>query len=118
MSYFETITQGAPQSSVLGSLLFLIYTNNIETSPLEVTLRLQSHTLNHVIHPLKTGWTKSTYKNLYQEPRARKKYSAKYLGVYSDEWLSWEKHIEYTNNTLYIGIGILKKNKHYVQKYY
>ena len=39
---------------------------------------------------------------------------AKYLGVYIDNKLSWQKHIQETNNKINKGIGILKIMRHYL----
>ena len=41
---------------------------------------------------------------------------AKYLGVYFDDKLTWEHHINYTNKKLSRGIGILAKMRHYVSE--
>ena len=41
---------------------------------------------------------------------------AKYLGVYFDDKLTWEHHINYTNKRLSRGIGILAKMRHYVSE--
>ena len=41
---------------------------------------------------------------------------AKYLGVYIDNKLSWQKHIQETNNKINKGIGILKIMRHYLQE--
>ena len=44
------------------------------------------------------------------------KETAKYLGVYFDKKLSWNKHIQYTNSKISRGLGILSKVRNYVQE--
>ena len=41
---------------------------------------------------------------------------AKYLGLYFDNRLSWNKHVQYTNSKISRGLGILKKIRNYVQE--
>ena len=42
--------------------------------------------------------------------------TAKYLGIYSDKNLTWNKHIEYINCKLNRGIGVLQKIRKFVQE--
>ena len=44
------------------------------------------------------------------------KETAKYLGVYFDKKLSWNKHIQYTNSKISRSLGILSKVRNYVQE--
>ena len=44
------------------------------------------------------------------------KETAKYLGVYFDKRLSWNKHIQYTNSKISRGLGILRKVRNYLQE--
>ena len=54
--------------------------------------------------------------NIYLDGEQLKpKEYAKYLGVYIDNKLSWQKHIQETNNKINKGIGILKIMRHYLQ---
>ena len=41
---------------------------------------------------------------------------AKYLGLYCDKMLSWNKHIQYANRKISRGLGMLRKVKNYVQE--
>ena len=58
----------------------------------------------------------STVKICIGNNELEQKDSAKYLGVYFDKKLSWDKQIDYTNNKLNRGIGTLKKLRKYVQE--
>ena len=40
----------------------------------------------------------------------------KYLGIYFDKNLTWNKHIEYINCKLNRGIGVLRKIRKFVQE--
>ena len=54
--------------------------------------------------------------NIYLDGEQLKpKEYAKYVGVYIDNKLSWQKHIQETNNKINKGIGILKIIRHYIQ---
>ena len=44
------------------------------------------------------------------------KNSSKYLGIYFDKRLSWDTHIDYINNEINRGIGIIKKIRYFVKK--
>ena len=55
--------------------------------------------------------------NIYIENQILKpKDTTKYLGVYIDKWLSWDRHIEHINSKLSRGIGILRKRRSYLQQ--
>ena len=41
---------------------------------------------------------------------------AKYLGLYCDKMLSWNKHIRYTNSKISRDLGMLRKVRNYVQE--
>ena len=43
--------------------------------------------------------------------KLEQKETAKYLGIYFDKILTWNKHIEYINYKLNRGIGVLRKIK-------
>ena len=43
--------------------------------------------------------------------KLKQKETAKYLGIYFDKILTWNKHIEYINYKLNRGIGVLRKIK-------
>ena len=42
--------------------------------------------------------------------------TAKYLAIYFDKNLTWNKHIEYINCKLNRGIGVLQKPRKFVQE--
>ena len=42
--------------------------------------------------------------------------TTKYLGIYFDKNLKWNKHIEYINCKLNRGIGVLRKIRKFVQE--
>ena len=55
--------------------------------------------------------------NIYIENQILKpKDTTKYLGVYIDKRLSWDRHIEHINSKLNRGIGILRKRRSYLQQ--
>ena len=55
--------------------------------------------------------------NIYIENQILEpKDTAKYLGVYIDKRLSWDRHIEHINSKLNRGIGILRKLRSYLQQ--
>ena len=43
--------------------------------------------------------------------KLEQKETAKYLGIYFEKILTWNKHIEYINYKLNRGIGVLRKIK-------
>ena len=43
--------------------------------------------------------------------KLEQKETAKYLGIYFDKILTWNKHVEYINYKLNRGIGVLRKIK-------
>ena len=58
----------------------------------------------------------TTVKICISSNELEQKDSVKYLGVYFDKKLSWDKQIDYTNNKLNRGIGALKKLRKYFQE--
>ena len=65
------------------------------------------------------GNNQSAYEtiNIYIENQILKpKDTTKYLGVYIDKGLSWDRHIEHINSKLNRGIGILRKRRSYLQQ--
>ena len=57
-----------------------------------------------------------TMKVYIQNQILEPKDKAKYLGVYTDKQLSWDRHIEHINSKLNRGKGILRKLRCYLQQ--
>ena len=142
---------------MLGTLLFLIYVNDIYTSAPKVSFHLfvddtwlfysnknlktletnvnvalnnipnwlqanklmlnvkRSHLLIFRINKNNDN-NKMQIKLFIDKEELEQKDTTKYLGIYFNKNLTWNKHIEYINNKLNRGTGVLQKNGKLVQE--
>ena len=88
-------------------------TNWLKANKLMINVKKSNLIVFKVGNSQSAGETINIYiENQILEPKD----TAKYLGVYIDKRLSWDRHIEHINSKLNRGIGILRKLRSYLQQ--
>ena len=88
-------------------------TNWLKANKLMINVKKSNLIVFKVGNSQSAGETINIYiENQILEPKD----TAKYLGVYIDKRLSWDRHIEHINSKLNRGIDILRKLRSYLQQ--